>query len=147
MAEQECACQVTSMLVFPCSGGSNVGQIANAAAIELTCQGKAKMYCLAGMGAHVSGMIDSAAGADYRIAIDGCAVACARKTLEHAGLKVDRAIVVTDLGIKKNHAFQWTPEELDQVMQAATSGAPVVSAESGDGCGCGCGCGCQSPGA
>ena len=115
----ECICEASSVLLFPCSGGSNVGQIANAAAVELTRQGKAKMYCLAGIGAHVAGMIDSTAGADMRIAIDGCAVACARKTLEHAGLKMDKAIVLTELGIQKSHQFEWSQAELEQVMEKA----------------------------
>jgi len=138
MAEQRCECEATAILVFPCSGGSNVGQMANAAGVELTKQGRANMYCLAGMGAHVSGMVDSAAGAEYRIAMDGCAVACARKTLEHAGLRVDRAVIVTDLGIKKNHEFEWSEDDLQQVMQAALEGAPqaVQAAESDCGCGC-----------
>ena len=143
MAEQRCECEATAILVFPCSGGSNVGQMANAAAVELTKQGRANMYCLAGMGAHVSGMVDSAAGAKYRIALDGCAVACARKTLEHAGLRVDRAVVVTDLGIKKNHEFEWSEDDLDQVIRAALEGAlQVVQAAESD-CGCGCSCGCR----
>jgi len=117
--------------------------MANAAAVELTKRGRANMYCLAGMGAHISGMVDSAAGADYRIAIDGCAVACARKTLEHAGLRVDRAVVLTDLGIKKNHEFAWSEDDLQRVIQAALEGAPqVVQAAEGD-CGCGCDCGCR----
>jgi uncharacterized metal-binding protein len=140
MAEQRCECEATSILVFPCSGGSNVGQLANAAAVELTKQGRAKMYCLAGMGAHVAGMVHSAAGADYRIAIDGCAVACARKTLEHAGLVVDRAVVVTELGIAKNHALTWSAGDLERTIQAAEEGAPQLISTDG-----GCGCGCNTP--
>ena len=37
------------------------------------------------------------------IAIDGCPVACAKKTLEHAGFKIDEYVQVTELGIEKNH--------------------------------------------
>ena len=121
MAETSCECKTSTVLVFPCSGGSNVGQIANAAAMEMDSQGKARMYCLAGVAAHISGMVDSATGADYRIAIDGCATICARKALEHAGIQVDKAVVITELGIKKNHAFEWTPAEVEQVVAAATA--------------------------
>jgi len=141
MAEEKCICEASSILVFPCSGGSNVGQIANAAAVELTRQGQAKMYCLAGIGGHIAGMIDSTAHVDYRIAIDGCAVACARKTLEHAGLVVDRAVVATELGIQKNHQFEWAPAELQAVMDAAISGVTVAASDGQDGCGCSCSCG------
>ena len=125
MAETSCECKGTSILVFPCSGGSNVGQIANAAAIDLACQGKAKMYCLAGVSAHISGMVDSAAGAEYRVVIDGCQVICARKALEHAGIKVDKAVVVTDLGIKKSHSFEWSQADLQRVVAAAGEGMPA----------------------
>jgi len=94
------------------------------------------MYCLAGMGAHISGMVNSAAGADYRIALDGCPVACDRKTLEKAGLQVDKAVVITDLGIPKNHEFEWSYNELDQVMEATIAGIPIMA--GAEGCGCGC---------
>jgi uncharacterized metal-binding protein len=134
--EQTCECRADSVLVFPCSGGSNVGQIANAVGVELTRQGKARMYCLAGMGAHISGMVNSAAGADYRIALDGCPVACARKTLENAGLQVEKAVVITDIGIPKNHEFEWSYDERDQVMEATISGIPIMV--GAEGCGCGC---------
>jgi uncharacterized metal-binding protein len=136
MAEERCECEAQAVLVFACSGASNVGQIANAAAVELMRQGRARMYCLAGMGAHISGMVDSAAHVDYRIALDGCAVACARKTLECAGLKVDKAVVVTELGIEKNHEFEWSYNDLDRVMEATTAGAPVMA--GAEGCDCGC---------
>jgi len=119
MAEQTCACAGSSVLVFPCSGGSNVGQIANAAAVELARQGVAKMYCLAGVAAHIPGMVDSAGGAELRIAIDGCGVACARKALEHAGISVDHAVVVTELGIAKSYAMDWSPEHVRQVASAS----------------------------
>ena len=36
-------------LLFACSGGSNVGQIANDVCRELTKDGTGKLYCLAGM--------------------------------------------------------------------------------------------------
>jgi len=122
MADTSCECKGGSILLFPCSGGSNVGQIANAAAVELTKQKQGKMYCLAGVAAHIAGMVDSAVGADYRVVIDGCPVGCGRKAFEHLGVKVDKAVVVTELGIQKSHDFVWSGEELERVMQAATIG-------------------------
>jgi uncharacterized metal-binding protein len=32
-------------------------------------------------------------------------VACAKKTLEHAGFNIDEYVQVADLGIEKNHNF------------------------------------------
>ena len=140
MPEANCTCNGASALVFACSGGSNVGQLSNIAAVELDRQGRARMYCLAGVASHIGGMLDSAACADYRIVIDGCAVACARKAMEHAGVQVDRAIVVTDLGIAKNHVFEWTAEQVDRVVAAAAEGTLAQQTTPGERGGCGCGC-------
>ncbi len=83
-----CECKAEEITILPCSGGSNVGQIANQAAVSLDTLGVGKIYCLAGIGAHIDGMVESARGAKRLVAIDGCQVACAKKTIEHAGLKV-----------------------------------------------------------
>jgi len=103
MEEEKCLCQPSEILIFPCSGGSNVGQIANEAAVRLTQNGMGKMFCLAGVGGHVSGMIESTKAGKILVAIDGCSVACAKKTLEHAGFNIDEYVLVTNLGIEKNH--------------------------------------------
>jgi uncharacterized metal-binding protein len=39
--------------------GSNVGQIAKEQGIKLTQNGMGKFFCLAGIGGHVSGVIES----------------------------------------------------------------------------------------
>lgn len=59
MTEDKCLCESTEILVFPCSGGSNVGQITNEAAKSMTTLGYGKMYCLAGIGGHISSIIDA----------------------------------------------------------------------------------------
>ena len=141
MTEKTCACKSATTLVFACSGGSNVGQISNVAAVELDRQGRARMYCLAGIASHIGGMLDSANGADYRIVIDGCPIACARQAMEHAGVRVDRAVVVTELGIEKNHIFDWTAEQVDRVVTASVTGVPTQDTPSAEQAGCGCGCG------
>jgi len=51
----------------------------------------------------VSGMIESTKAGKMLVAIDGCSVACAKKTLEHAGFNIDEYVQVTDLGIEKDH--------------------------------------------
>ncbi len=99
--KKECQCQPIETLIFACSGGSNAGQIANQAAVELTKDGQGKLFCLAGIGGHVSGIVESTKAAKRLVAIDGCPVKCAQKTLEHSGFKPDVLVVVTDLGIEK----------------------------------------------
>ncbi len=99
--KKECLCRPIETLVFACSGGSNVGQIANQAAVELTKERQGKLFCLAGIGGHVSGIVEATKAAKRLVAIDGCPVKCALKTLEQSGFNPDVQVVVTDLGIEK----------------------------------------------
>jgi len=114
--EDKCLCEPAEILIFPCSGGSNVGQIANQAGVKLTQEGMGKFFCLAGIGGHVSGMIESTKAGKMLVAIDGCSVACAKKTLEHAGFNIDEYIQVTDLGIEKNHDLNPASPEIEKIV-------------------------------
>jgi uncharacterized metal-binding protein len=126
--EEKCLCQPTEILIFPCSGGSNVGQIANEAGLKLTQTGMGKFFCLAGIGGHVSGMIESAKAGKMLVAIDGCPVACAKKTLEHAGLNIDKYVQVTELGIEKSHDLNLNPSDIKKVTDHLVSSIPKRSA-------------------
>ena len=119
--EEKCLCQPTEILIFPCSGGSNVGQIANEAGVKLTQSGMDKFFCLAGIGGHVSGMIESTKAGKMLVAIDGCSVACAKKTLEHAGFNIDEYVQVTDLGVEKNPNLNPNPSEVGMVADRLSS--------------------------
>ena len=110
-------------LLFPCAGGSNVGQIANDAAIVLEKSGVGRLYCLAGIGAHVEGMVKHAGSAPFTVAIDGCPVGCARKTLEQAGLEPAIHVTVTELGIEKEHTYEYPEEHVQRVVEAVLHGA------------------------
>ena len=109
---KECLCQASEVVVFPCSGGSNCGQIANQVAVDLTEDGVGTVFCLAGIGAHVPGMIESARSAKRIVAIDGCSVECAKKTLEHAGLTITDYIDITQEGIAKNKNFKLSQQDI-----------------------------------
>ena len=111
----ECACKAEEVVLLPCSGGSNCGQIANQVAVKLTEEGVGNIYCLAGIGAHIEGMVESARSAKRIVALDGCSVACSKKTVEHAGLNVTDWICVADEGIEKNHQFALSPEHIDLI--------------------------------
>jgi uncharacterized metal-binding protein len=115
--EDKCLCEPTEILIFPCSGGSNVGQIANQAGVKLTQDGMGRFFCLAGIGAHVSGMVESTKAGKMLVAIDGCPVACAKKTLEHAGFNIDEYVQVTDLEIEKNHDLNPLTPDVEKVAQ------------------------------
>lgn len=117
MAE-ECCTPNGNVMILACSGGSNVGQLSNQAAIDLTREGFGKMFCLAGMGGHLSGFIQSAKDVPQMVAIDGCSVGCAKAILEHAEVPIKRYLVVTDLGIEKDHNFDLKKEEIQKVKEA-----------------------------
>ena len=119
--KEKCFCEPDEVLIFPCSGGSNVGQIANHAAMDLTALDKGKMYCLAGIGGKVSNIILTTKLAKKIVAIDGCPVHCARKTLEHAGIDVDVHVVVTELKIEKRNDFFMDLDEINKVANKVTA--------------------------
>jgi len=106
-------------IALACSGGSNVGQITNDVAKELDRAGDAKFFCLAGVGGHISGMIASVKGADKVLILDGCPVACARKCADEAGVSDYEYLVVTELGIEKEHAFDLNEDDMDKTLLAA----------------------------
>ena len=89
-------------MILACSEGSNVGQLCNQAAVELTRESFGKMLCLAGIGGHLSGFVRSAADIPQMVAIDGCSLGCAKAILEHAEIPIKSYLVLTDLGIEKN---------------------------------------------
>lgn len=121
----ECSCQASEIVLFPCSGGSNVGQIANAAAVQLTREGRGRMYCLAGVGGDVSGIVESTKGAPVRVAIDGCAIGCARATLRRIGVEPEVTLVLTDdLGIEKNKCFDLPNEQIVHTCEAVAARLP-----------------------
>ena len=112
-------CTGGTVTVMACSGGSNVGQMTNEAAKMLDIQGKAKFFCLAGVGGHISGMVASVKGSDKVLVIDGCPVACGKKIMEAEGLSGYEYLMVTDLGIEKKHEFSLSDKDLSRVMTAA----------------------------
>ena len=103
MAEtnQACACGTAPKLIFACSGGADVGQISDLAARKLTAEGAGKMFCLAGIGGRVSGIVATTQAAARILAIDGCPLDCARKTLEQAGFTQFEHVRLSDLGMEK----------------------------------------------
>ena len=100
---KKCLCSNSDVKIVACSGASNVGQIANQAAIELSKEKVGRFFCLAGIGAHIKGMVKAGKEADLIVAIDGCPVQCAAKTLQHAEIEPAIQVIVTELGIEKSH--------------------------------------------
>lgn len=120
MAE-ECCTPGGNIMILACSGGSNVGQLSNQAAVELTREGFAKMFCLAGIGGHLGGFIQSAKDVPVMVVLDGCEVGCAKAILDHAGIPVKNYMVLTELGIEKNKDLNLKSEDIRKVKAAVRS--------------------------
>ncbi len=96
-----CACEGAPKLVFSCSGAADVGALADQAARKMTRDGTGKMYCLAGIGGRVPGIMKSTEAASSLLAIDGCPINCTRKLLEQAGFAKFAHLQLSDLGFRK----------------------------------------------
>jgi len=113
----KCLCSSSDVRIVACSGASNVGQIANQAAIELAEEKVGGFFCLAGIGAHIKAMIKSGKDADLVVAIDGCPVQCAVKTLQHAEIEPAIQVIVTELGVEKSHDIAVDQEACSKVIR------------------------------
>jgi uncharacterized metal-binding protein len=108
-----------TVLLYACSGGANVGEISDAAARELMFAGCGTMFCLAGMGGDIQGMVQTARDADVNLVIDGCPMDCAKKTFDRHGITNYTQIKVTDLGIEKVKGVRCTKEQVAKVVAKA----------------------------
>jgi len=96
----KCCCNTKSKLIYSCSGAANTGEIADQVSRKLAKEGYGKMTCLASVGAHISGFIESAKGTGKNITIDGCSIACGKKILEHIGVSL-KSYIITEMGVEK----------------------------------------------
>lgn len=130
-------CSNGTVLLYPCSGASDVGELADRAVRKLWKEGFATKTCLAGVGADISGFIASAKGADVNIVVDGCPIACARKCLERIGV-TPIAIMLADLGYKKGQSAvseEAIARVADEIKAMAKSKMPESTGAS-SGCCC-----------
>ena len=116
--KSSCGCGGTVKLIFPCSGASDTGEIADRTARKINSEGTGRMYCLAGIGGRVSGILATTKSACRVLAIDGCPVDCAKKTLEEAGFSGFRHLRITDLGMEKGES-PVVPERIAKAADAA----------------------------
>ncbi|MHC4249299.1 MAG: putative zinc-binding protein [Planctomycetota bacterium] len=122
MADADKCCGGTR-LIFACSGAADVGEIADRAARKLAREGVARMFCLAGLGGDVSGIVESTKGADVVLALDGCSVACARKGLVRVGISGFAHVMATDCGLEKGKS----PVTDEAVAKVAAAGAGALA--------------------
>jgi len=125
-----------NLMIYACSGASDLGEVSDRTARKLRDSGFGKMSCLAALGAGEAGYIDTAKAGKVLI-IDGCQVACGRKIAEKAGVK---AVVhtLTDMGYVKGK----TPPDAKVIAEIADilmhAEKPVEKGnETAGSCGCG----------
>ena len=116
-----CSCGIASKgprLIFSCSGAADVGELADRAARNLTRDGHGTMFCLAGIGGRISTIMKTTESAVSILAIDGCPLDCAKKSLEEAGFKKVNHLRLSDLGFEKGETFI-TEANIAKVMHKA----------------------------
>jgi uncharacterized metal-binding protein len=136
----KCGANRGEVMILACSGGSNVGQLSNQAAVELTQEGFGKMYCLAGIGGQLSGFVQSARDVEKMVAIDGCQVGCAKAILQKAQVPLKHYVVLTDEGIEKNKNLSLERAAIDRtktaVKRVMSEKSPAGGTITSGGCGC-----------
>lgn len=111
-------------LVYSCSGCSSAAQTANQVALQLDRQGVAEMSCIAGVGGDVKPLVKLAKSGRKIIAIDGCALACAKQCLARHGVQPDHYYQLHEHGVKKRFHADFDAGEADSLTQ-------IIIAETG----------------
>jgi uncharacterized metal-binding protein len=115
-----CSCSGNTgpKLIFSCSGAADVGELSDKVARQLTREGTGKMYCLAGIGGQVDGILKTTETAKSILVIDGCPLDCGKNSLLKAGFKRIAQIRLTDLGFEKGKT-DITKDNVQQVIERA----------------------------
>jgi uncharacterized metal-binding protein len=74
--------------------------------------------CLAGVGGGIEKLVGVGKAADERIVIDGCPVACAKKIMDDKRLRIDRYVMITELGIIKTPGPAFDENDVQTVIDA-----------------------------
>lgn len=91
--------------------------MANHIAVKLDRLKVAEMSCIAGVGGDVKPLVKTALSGRPIIALDGCPLQCAAKILARHGLKADKHLDLSELGVKKRKHEDFGPQEAAQVLQ------------------------------
>ena len=120
--QQGTGCCGGTKLVFACSGAADVGAVADQAARKMTLDGAGRMFCLAGIGGRVSGIMKTTEAAEAVLAIDGCPLNCVKNCLEQAGFAEFSHLQLADLGMEKGK----TAITEDNIAKASAKGTEML---------------------
>jgi len=82
---------------------------------------KVAIFCLAGLPAGISSVVNRIKTAKRVITVDGCANNCAKKLADAAGIPVSRAITLaSDLGVKKVAFHQQLADGVEDPMECVS---------------------------
>jgi uncharacterized metal-binding protein len=76
------------------------------------------MFCTAGLGGRISGILKTTEAAKGVLAIDGCPLNCVKSSLEQAGFTTFQHLQLADLGLEKCKS-PVTEESINKVMVRA----------------------------
>lgn len=107
-----------AMLVYSCSGSSNVAQLANYIAVRLDRLGLAEMSCIAGVGGGVTGLVRTAQAGRPILALDGCVLHCVSACLAQAGVQADAHLTLSDYGVAKRRHADFDQDQARAVFEA-----------------------------
>jgi len=83
------------------------------------------MTCLAGISAHLDGFLRAAATAEVNLVVDGCPIACGRKTFHRLSLPCI-SLLLTDFGVEKSRTAITENLIADMTALVAKQLEPVV---------------------
>lgn len=118
----DCCCgsdKKKTVLLYACSGGANVAEVADKAARDLMFAGQGSMFCLAGLGAGIQGMVQTAKDADLNVVLEGCSMDCAKKVFDKLGLINYVQVRCTDLGMEKVKGVRATDAQVATLVAKA----------------------------
>ena len=115
--ETKIGCSGGPKLIFACSGAADVGAVADQAARRLAREGDGKMFCLAGIGGRIAGIMKNTETAAKLLAIDGCPLNCVKACLEEAGFTNFEHLRLADLGMEKG-STEISEENIGKVTEA-----------------------------
>jgi uncharacterized metal-binding protein len=120
--ENSCSNANSPKLIFACSGAADVGEISDRAARNMSRDGVGKMFCLAGIGGRVPGIMKMTGTASNILAIDGCELDCVKSCLQQAGFDQFEHFRVTDLGLQKGN----TEVNQENIAKVVTKGEEMM---------------------
>ncbi|MCI0499688.1 MAG: putative zinc-binding protein [Planctomycetales bacterium] len=121
--QKSCECYGGPTLIFACSGAADVGAIADQAARKMAKEGDGKMFCLAGIGGRISGIMKTTESASRILAIDGCPLNCVKNSLQLAGFNAFKHLQLAELGLEKGSS----PATEETIARVAAKGKDVLA--------------------